>query len=447
MKRLIVLSIYIIFQMAHLIAQDSNRADSLKIELEQANDIEKIRVLIQLSELYKTSDPFNSYSYAQEALRLSILKKYLHGQIIAHGYIGIFFQYTAQYSKALESYFKVNELIEEMQSDSLLLMRNNNLLGEVYRDLKEYDKALEYYENARELSKKTEEVETLIVVNENIALTYIEQGDYDKALSLSESSLEISESRDYLFGIMISLFNIGVVNHHLEEFEVAIDYFQRLENMVEQYGEQLGAEFNLGKIKLYHSIAQSYYSLGNFELAQEYALKSWNIANGSSYKTDYKIINDFLYKYYLDLGNHAEALKYFELSYKLNDEIQREVNNRQVLLLESLEAERKKTISMNLERERRDRKFRLEYIGISVVILTVFLMALIFGSYKMSKQIGRSIIFLSFLFLFEFVLLLIDPQLELRTSGQPAYKMLANSCLAIGFAFLHRFLEKKVNFT
>jgi hypothetical protein len=109
-----------------------------------------------------------------------------------------------------------------------------------------------------------------------------------------------------------------------------------------------------------------------------------------------------------------------------------------------LEEERKKSIAMELERQKRDRKFRLEYIGISAAILIIFLLAQIFGRFKVSKQLSRGIIFLCFLFLFEFVLILIDPPLEMRTSGEPVYKMLANSGLAIFFTFLHRFLEKKV---
>ncbi len=103
-------------------------------------------------------------------------------------------------------------------------------------------------------------------------------------------------------------------------------------------------------------------------------------------------------------------------------------------------------IAMNLEQQKRNRRFTLEYIGISVGILIIFLLALVFGKYKVSMQLGRAIIFLSFLFLFELVLLLIDPPLELRTSGEPVYKMLANSGLAIVFTFFHRFLERKVNF-
>jgi tetratricopeptide (TPR) repeat protein len=160
-----------------------------------------------------------------------------------------------------------------------LLIRNNNLLGEVYRALQEYDQALDYYELARELSESTGEFQTQVITNANIALIHIEQGDFEKALSISENSLEISNHRDYLCGIMISLFNIGLVNHHLERYSVAIDTFQRLEHMVELYGEQIGAEFNLGKIKLYHSMAESYFTIGHFPLAERYALKCWDLAD------------------------------------------------------------------------------------------------------------------------------------------------------------------------
>ena len=444
MKSYIILFLFLIFQTALLNAQHFSRADSLKVELEQADDIAKIDILNQLSDLYRRSDPFTSYRYDRDALNLSTLNNHTKGQILALSNIGVFFQYNAQYSKALENYFKVNELIYGMGGDSSLLIGNNNLLGEVYRDLKEFDKALEYYETALELAKNTGAFGTEIVIHANIALTYIDQRKFDEALTISEESLRNSESRDYQFGIMISLYNIGLVNHHLEKYEKAIENFQILENLVEQYGEQMGAEFIQGKIKLFHSFAESHYSLNQFKPALEYALKAWELASTTIYKIDFKNVNDFLYSYYLGRGNHKEALRYLELSYKLNDELKSETNNRQVLLLESLEEERKETIERNLEQQKRERKFRLEYIGISVIILIVFLLATIFGRYKMSKQIGKAILFLSFLFLFEFVLLLVDPPLELYTSGQPAYKMLANSGLAIAFTFLHRFLERKV---
>jgi tetratricopeptide (TPR) repeat protein len=444
MKRFVVFAIFLGFQTVFLTAQDSGNSDSLKTELEIAEGIERIDILNQLSELYTNSDPFQSYSYAREALRLASLERYPEGQIMAHENIGVFFRFTSQYSKALENCFKINELFEEIDGDSSLLIRNNNILGEVYRDLKEFDKALEYYEVALELSKRTGDFNFHIVINANIALAYIELGEFDKVLDISKETLELAEKRNYLFGIMISLYNIGLVNQHLEKHDIAIDYLLKLEDMVEQYSDQMGAEFTLGKIRLYYSIAESYYALGDLPLSEQYALKSWRTAEGSDFKIDFKAINDFLYTYYLHLGNHQEALTYFELSYKINDELKSEINNRQVLLLESLEEERKETIAMKLEQQKRDRRFRLEYFGISVVILVVFLLANIFGRYRISKQFSKAIIFLSFLLLFEFVLLLIDPPIEIHTSGEPVYKMIANSCLAIIFTFLHRFFEKRV---
>ena len=445
MKPLLFILIFLMVFISLLEAQDSSKIDSLKNELEQSSGIVKIDILIKLSDFFRTSDPFSSYSYAKEALRLSTLHKHPQGQVQAHGNIGAFYRYNAQYSKALENHFLANELIEEVEGNSLLLIRNNNLLGEVYRAIKEFDKAIEYYEIARELSEKSGELESLIVARENIGLTYIEKGEFQKALDMSKRSLELSQNRNYLFGTMISLYNLGVVNHHIREFEGALDYFHRLEVMVEQYGDQIGAEFTLGKIKLFQSMAETFYALNRLEAAEEYALRSWNIASNSRYKADFKMANDFLYEYNIHLGNHEEALKYFRLSYELNDEIKSEVNNRQLLLLESLEEDRKMEIAMKLEQERKDRKFRLEYIGISFGILIIFLLALIFGRFTVARQIGKGILFLSFLFLFEFVLLLMDPPLEIHTSGEPIFKMLANSIWAIAFTFLHRLFERKVS--
>ena len=96
MKPFPFLFISLIVFVSLLDAQDSSKIDILKNELEQSGGIAKIDILIELSDFFKTSDPFRSYSFAREALRLSIVNKYPQGQILAHGNMGVFYRYNAQ---------------------------------------------------------------------------------------------------------------------------------------------------------------------------------------------------------------------------------------------------------------------------------------------------------------------------------------------------------------
>ncbi|MBL4715668.1 MAG: hypothetical protein JKX95_03455 [Bacteroidia bacterium] len=69
--------------------------------------------------------------------------------------------------------------------------------------------------------------------------------------------------------------------------------------------------------------------------------------------------------------------------------------------------------------------------------------------FNFDKLIGtyidiEGIIFISFLILFEFVLVLADPHIERYTGGAPGYKLLFNAGIA-GLMFpLHHFFEGKL---
>ena len=59
-------------------------------------------------------------------------------------------------------------------------------------------------------------------------------------------------------------------------------------------------------------------------------------------------------------------------------------------------------------------------------------------------RLSAGVLFISFLIFFEFILVLLDPFLEDLTAGAPAYKLLANTLLAVAIFPLHHFLEDKL---
>ena len=82
-------------------------------------------------------------------------------------------------------------------------------------------------------------------------------------------------------------------------------------------------------------------------------------------------------------------------------------------------------------------------MGITAVIATVFIILVLLGVFKMSPAIIRGLGLLTF-FLFEFIVLLLDDQIQEITHGEP-WKVLAVKIFIISMLLpLHHWLEKKM---
>ncbi len=78
------------------------------------------------------------------------------------------------------------------------------------------------------------------------------------------------------------------------------------------------------------------------------------------------------------------------------------------------------------------------------MIATVFIILVGLGVFKISPAIIRAMGFFAFIFLFEFIVLLLDDQIQIITHGEP-WKVVAVKILIVSlFYTLHHWLEKKV---
>ncbi|MBL4654255.1 MAG: hypothetical protein JKY33_00345, partial [Bacteroidia bacterium] len=90
------------------------------------------------------------------------------------------------------------------------------------------------------------------------------------------------------------------------------------------------------------------------------------------------------------------------------------------------------------------RRDNLQYSAIFIGILILFGGVLMLGFVRIRPKDAEAIAFLSFMILFEFLLVLADPNIEQYTGGAPAYKLIFNAGLA-GLMFpLHQFFEGKL---
>ena len=183
----ITLVFFIIFPF--FIAGQTIKLDSLKYKLsQQNNNINKIKLLILISEEYKTYDLNESLKLANEVFELSKKENYNEG--IANGLLLIA---NIQTNNGLNDKATLNiEKAEKFISTKLLQIKLNRCKGSLKVRENDYSKALEYYFKALTISNEiNNELEKAMSLN-SIGMTYIQTIDFLKAIDYFNKSLEIS---------------------------------------------------------------------------------------------------------------------------------------------------------------------------------------------------------------------------------------------------------------
>jgi len=126
------------------------------------------------------------------------------------GNLGVYNSLKANYSSALDYYFKALKINEELKNKKGMAMWLGNV-GIVYVHQSDYPKALEYYLKALKIAEELGDKYGIATHLGNIGNIYFYQKDYAKALNYYSKALKLSEqlaNKSYI-GLWIS--NIGSV--------------------------------------------------------------------------------------------------------------------------------------------------------------------------------------------------------------------------------------------
>ncbi|HEY4208142.1 MAG TPA: hypothetical protein VGM31_15060, partial [Puia sp.] len=96
------------------------------------------------------------------------------------------------------------------------------------------------------------------------------------------------------------------------------------------------------------------------------------------------------------------------------------------------------------EEERTVRRHNIQYLGFTVGIVALFVVLVMLGFFMVSPRTIRALGFFSFIFLFEFIILLTDKQIHEWTHEEPWKVLLIKISLAAVLLPLHHWLEHKV---
>ena len=158
------------------------KLDSLKSILKTTKiDITKINTLNILSKEYASIDFKTALDYAKNALKISLNKNYIEGQIDAYRNIGRIENYNFNIEASLLNYQKSLSLANKI-NDKKRIAKLYNSIANVYMDETKYTLALDYYLKALKINELLKNKEDLYGNYVNIADVYLTYKNIKKAL-------------------------------------------------------------------------------------------------------------------------------------------------------------------------------------------------------------------------------------------------------------------------
>ncbi len=172
--------------------------------------------------------------------------------------------------------------------------------------------------------------------------------------------------------------------------------------------------------------------------------KSFELAKEASY-FDYMLdASRQIESIYAGMGDYKNAYAYSLQNQMLADSITNMSKKDEVVMMEINHEARQRELYAEMQKQKILRRHNIQYTAIPVIIVAVFFLMMIIGSFKVPEWSLRIMGFFSFIFLFEFVVLVADHWIFEVTQGEPWKILLIKIGLIAILLPMHEWLEKKL---
>lgn len=449
----------------------------------------KIDILNTQAVFYSFYDQKKSFEIAVKAQKLSDVTEYQYGLAFSYYNLGYYFL-NRDYLKAIEYFIKSLNIKSNTYELKALTM---SYLGEAYRLTGNFQESLKYliqserlYNDVLRNNPSAYNYYNYANLQNSFGIIYRKMNNHNLALKYYSSYRQISEKIGDNWGIAIALNNIGIINNNIGNKKEALkNYIQSFNILKQLTPSSLIANVYLNLGNTYSDIknedsAVFYYnkSMKIFESYEDSSGIALVITNEADMHILKKNCNKAIKMYFRALeiskslhendriseiynlianayklqGNAKKALQYYELHTVLKDSIYNISKSEELGMIKAQyelekkleDDKRQKEAAEKIEQEAKRRSNQLQYLGISIFLLTLFALIFAFGKFEIKLTLIESMIFVSFLFLFEFIILLLDPILSSLTNGEPALSILVSGLVALAFTPLDTYSEMKL---
>jgi tetratricopeptide (TPR) repeat protein len=245
-----------------------NYLKAIAIRKQLKDDKGTAATLVRLGLVYQEEgDYVEALDRLQESLELFTKIKDKHGIAYANSNMGVVYESQGKYPQALSALFNSLEVLEQLNGKTEIADLHESI-GNVYNEQKNYKKAQEEYENAMKIYEQLQDKSAIANTMSNIGLVFSEQNGMDSlALQYYRKALDTRYKIGDKNGIAISLINIGGIYFKEENYNQALDNFNKSYQLFQEVGNKDGIGNCL------NAIGQIYINQKNYKQALEYENK------------------------------------------------------------------------------------------------------------------------------------------------------------------------------
>jgi tetratricopeptide (TPR) repeat protein len=383
------------------------------------------------------NDKLPAFRNYLEALNTAVLSKDESLLVTAYANMRDFYFGIEEYDKAIDYSLKCMAL-DRKHNNRYKILSDYNRTGDLFTAKKQYPLALKMYENSMALADSLHF--DLYKINSYLSIfnMYFNNNEYLKGMEYLNTHKELS---DFLEQASVKFFfdeAYGYAYAEMGRYDSALYYFKKAEPDIERKGNPAA------KYQFYSQFGDYYRKRSDYQPAITYYLKARQIGyairnlnylqnSAKNLDTLYEKSGDFktAYSYNLEYNMYRDSLKTLS---RETDLLKLEVDNDN----------RQRDRIANEEKENIQHRHNIQYMGLTAGLAGLFVLLIMLGFFVVHPGTIRALGFFSFIFLFEFIILLTDKQIDEWTHGEPWKILMIKISLAAVLLPLHHWLEHKV---
>lgn len=375
------------------------------------------------------------------ALRLAEqIKNY---QLMRHCYIYLsqFYSRIEDYDRAIDYYTLAHNALDKIKTKNVPYERAVDLssIGNLHAAKKNYDIAISYIKRSIQAADSLKFSSLRVPGYVSLLNQYLRM-DPKRALDYMNSSegMELQKFlRDFGLSSVIDQ-SYAVIHSEGGNYDSAQHYFIR----ALPYYEQKTTETN--KLSFYGQIASFYKYKGDNKMAVDYYLRVKEIGERLGMLEPVRSAAKNLDTLYRRMGNLQLATAYSDLYHKYKDSIEVLNKEKELAQVEAADEQQRLERMEREELEKKRRRHSIQYMGITIGIIFLFLIMVMMGMFRVSATTIRVLGFFSFLLFFEFLFLIFKKNIYGVTAGEPWKDLAFIIALAAILVPLHHWVEHRV---
>lgn len=401
------------------------------------NDTAKVNAFCAAGETYMFMNQMllalrnylNALDVAEESDNHKLLRK-------CYAFLRYFYARIGEYDKSLDYALKVYDQDRWMWDDDMA--QDLLQIGDVFLIKEQPDLALKMYEESIHVADTFKF--DLLKVNSyhRIFLLYLKTQQYEKGLQFlfaHKDMLDILHQIGFDFYIDQLL---AVSYTDQGRYDSALYYFRKSEP------EARANSVPDVQIDFYMDFGEYYKKTNDPQRAIQYFNKAYALAAATNSLTSEEKSTDSLEKLYVTVRNFPEALVCEQRAAVERDSIRTQTQATDLMKLEVENDQRRRERLAEEERLRTEHRHNIQYMGFTMGLVVLFVVLAMLTRLSVPVSLVRALVFVSFIFLFEFIIMLADKQIQTWTAEEPWKVLLLKIILAAGMVPLHHWLEHKV---